>query len=106
MIKIKLICNVNYLHLLFYLHIYIIYIKKSLFIRVVKNQITGIYHGVCKRDLPLFLKEQEYRINHRYVGKGLMAKIQKYIYQSSPVPKKVIIRSLDLAKGYFTPDFA
>lgn len=72
----------------------------------VKNQITGIYHGVCKRDLPLFLKEQEYRINHRYIGKGLMAKIQKYIYLSSPVPKKAIIRSLDLAKGYFTPDFA
>jgi hypothetical protein len=46
------------------------------------------------------------RINHRYAGKGLIAKIQKYIYQSSPVLKKAIIRSLDLVRGYFNPDFA
>lgn len=36
----------------------------------VKNQINVIYHGVSKRDLPLFLKEQEFRMNHRYTGKN------------------------------------
>ena len=30
----------------------------------VKNQITGIYHGISKRDMPLFLQEQAYRFNH------------------------------------------
>lgn len=32
----------------------------------VKNLITGIYHGISKRDMPLFLQEQAYRFNHRF----------------------------------------
>ena len=37
----------------------------------IKNNITGIYHGVTKRDFPLFLNEQEWRFNHRYSGSNI-----------------------------------
>lgn len=57
----------------------------------IKNNITGIYHGVTKRDLPLFLNEQEWRFNHRYTGKNFMNKIQKYVLKSHPCPKKQLL---------------
>lgn len=62
----------------------------------VKNQITGIYHGISKRDLPLFLAEQEYRFNHRNVGHQMMEKIQCYIFKSSPTPRKAIVAFLNI----------
>ena len=46
----------------------------------IKNNITGTYHGVTKRDVPLFLNEQEWRFNHRNTGNNFMSKIQKYIF--------------------------
>ena len=70
----------------------------------IKNHITGIYHGVSKRDLPLFLQEQEYRFNHRYTGNEVLNKIQKHLAQSFPAPKKTIVYVLNLAESYFTPD--
>ena len=69
----------------------------------VKSQITGIYHGVSKRDMPLFLQEQAYRFNHRFTGKDMASKIKKYLLQSTPMPRKSIIRALDTAEPYFTP---
>lgn len=67
-----------------------------------KNNIIGIYHGVTKRDLPLFLKEQEWRFNHRQSGNTILKKVKKYILQSSPTPKKSIITVLNLSEPYFT----
>ena len=67
----------------------------------IKNNITGICHGVTKRDLPLFLNEQEWRFNHRYTGKNFMNKIQKYVLKSHPCPKKAIITVLNLSKPYY-----
>ena len=67
----------------------------------VKNNILGIYHGVSKRNLPLFLKEQEYRFNHRNVGLGMLDKIQQYLIKSAPMKKRTIIRTLDDALPIF-----
>ena len=67
----------------------------------IKNNITGICHGVTKRDLPLFLNEQEWLFNHRYTGKNFMNKIQKYVLKSHPCPKKAIITVLNLSKPYY-----
>ena len=68
----------------------------------IKNNIVGIYHGVTKRDLPLFLNEQEWRFNHRYTGSNILNKIRKYILNSSPCPKKTIITVLNLSESYFS----
>lgn len=68
----------------------------------IKNDIIGIYHGVSKRDLPLFLKEQEYRFNHRKTGLGMLDKIQEYLTKSIPMPKKMIINVLDSALPIFS----
>ena len=68
----------------------------------VKNNILGIYHGVSKRNLPLFLKEQEYRFNHRNVGLGMLDKIQQYLTKSAPMKKRTIIRTLDDALPIFS----
>lgn len=46
--------------------------------RQYKN-ISGIYHGVTKREIPLFINEQEYRFNHRYTGKHMMVKVKGYM---------------------------
>ncbi len=51
----------------------------------IKNNIVGIYHGVIKKPLPLFLYEQEWRYNHRSIGKQVLEKIRKYIVKSFPV---------------------
>lgn len=69
----------------------------------IKNHITGIYHGISKRDLPLFLKEQEYRFNHRNCGKTMVNKINGYIARSSPHPRKSIVNALNKAEPYFNP---
>ena len=69
----------------------------------IKNHITGIYHGVAKRDLPLFLTEQEYRFNHRYSGESIMEKVQKYISLSHPSPRRAISAALDKAMPSFIP---
>jgi len=45
----------------------------------IKSSITGIYHGITRREMPLFLNEQEYRFNHRKMGKTVMDKIKKYL---------------------------
>lgn len=69
----------------------------------VKNHINGIYHGVSRRDLPLFLKEQEYRMNHRYTGEAMLDKVQQYLYHSFPIPRRAIVRALNIAERFFTP---
>lgn len=67
----------------------------------IKNHITGIYHGVAKRDLPLFLTEQEYRFNHRFSGETILEKVQKYINQSHPASRRAISAALDQAMPLF-----
>ena len=69
----------------------------------IQNNLTGIYHGVTKRDLPLFLNEQQWRFNHRFTGKQLMNKISKYIFLSTPIPRKSIVTTLNIAESYFSP---
>lgn len=44
-----------------------------------KNNISGIYHGIGKREMPLFLNEQEYQFNHRYTDKEMFNKIKEYL---------------------------
>jgi len=69
----------------------------------IQNQIIGIYHGIAKRDLPLFLAEQEYRFNHRYTGSAMMDKICKYFSSSYPCPRRVISKILDALTPIYTP---
>ena len=71
----------------------------------IQNQITDIYHGVSKRDLPLFPAEQEYRFNHRFTGREMMNKIRSYITSSYPCPKRAIISALNEAVSRFVPAF-
>lgn len=68
----------------------------------IQNNIVGVYHGVTKRSLPLFLQEQEWRYNHRYTGNHIMEKISNYISVSFVMPAKKLRRILDLAKPYFS----
>lgn len=67
----------------------------------VKNNILGIYHGISKRELPLYLEEQEYRFNHRYTGTNMMEKVQKYIFNSSPHTSRMITAALDVGLTFF-----
>ena len=53
-----------------------------------------IYIIVKKRDLPLFLAEQEWRTNHRYSGKNIVKKVMKYISMSWPITFKQIANSV------------
>lgn len=71
----------------------------------VKSQITGIYHGVSKRDLPLFLSEQEYRFNHRNEGMTLMDKVAEYLSISKPFTKKDITKYLDDLEPSFNRNY-
>lgn len=68
----------------------------------IKNNITGIYHGVCKRSMPLFLGKQEWRFNHRYTGNQIMNKVKKYILNSFPVTDQLITHILDISEPAFT----
>lgn len=67
----------------------------------IKNNIIGIYHGVRKTDLPLFFGEQEYRFNHRNIGKQMMDKVAKYISKSYPMTRKQITNALNAAFPIF-----
>lgn len=69
----------------------------------IQNNIIGIYHGVRKESLPLFLHEQEWRFNHRYTGKYIMEKVSKYITKSYPVNLEKLSKILELSKSYFSP---
>lgn len=60
----------------------------------IQSNINHLYRLVKKRDLPLFLSEQEWRINHRYSGKRIMNKVKKYISMSTPVTFKQITNSV------------
>ena len=69
----------------------------------IKNNITGIYHGVIKGALPLFLHEQEWRFNHINTGKSIMEKVSKYITKSFPINMEKLSQILYLSKSYFSP---
>jgi len=69
----------------------------------VKNHITGIYHGVSKREMPLFLQEQAYRFNHRNTGSVIMKKVSGYITRSYPCTRKTISYVLGTALPFFSP---
>lgn len=45
----------------------------------IQSDINHLYRSVKKHDLPLFLSEQEWRINHRYSGKRIIYEVKKYI---------------------------
>jgi predicted nucleic-acid-binding Zn-ribbon protein len=62
----------------------------NILISNIKNNILGIYHGISKRDLPLFISEAIWRFNHRYVGNKVMDKISNYITMSQPFTDKII----------------
>ena len=67
-----------------------------------KNNITGIYHGITKREIPLFLNEQEYRFNHRNIGKTVMDKIKKYLQKSFPISHRQIVYILNISAPHFS----
>lgn len=69
----------------------------------IKNNINSIYRGIAKRDLPLFLNEQQWRFNHRNSGHTIMEKVSRYILNSSPCPRKSIISALNFAESHFNP---
>ena len=68
----------------------------------IKNNITGIYHGITKREMPLFLNEQEYRFNHRKMGKTIMDKIKKYLQRSFPISHRQIVYILNISASHFS----
>lgn len=67
----------------------------NILISNIKNNIQGIYHGIAKRDLSLFISEAIWRFNHRNTGKTLMDKISNYITMSQPFPDHKIRTSLN-----------
>ena len=69
----------------------------------IKNNINGIYRGIAKRDLPLFLNEQQWRFIHRNSGHTITEKVSRYILNSSPCPRKRIISALNFAEPHFNP---
>lgn len=68
----------------------------------IKNNITGIYHGVTKRDMPLFMNEQEYRFNHRTTGDNMMNKVKEYMQRSFPISHRQIVYILNVSLPYFS----
>ena len=68
----------------------------------IKSSITGIYHGITKREMPLFLNEQEYRVNHRNMGKTVMDKIKKYLQKSFTISHRQIVYILNISAPYFS----
>lgn len=68
----------------------------NILISNIKNNILGIYHGITKRDLPLFISEAVWRFNHRYVGESVMTKITNYITMSQPFSENKIKQCLNI----------
>lgn len=68
----------------------------------IKNNITGIYHGITKREMPLFMNEQEYRFNHKYTGKNMMDKVKEHIRNSFLVSHRQIVYILNISTPYFS----
>ena len=68
----------------------------------IKYHIIGIYHGLPKRSLPLFVQEQEWRFNHRQTGKEIINKVLRYILDSSPITDKVYSYILDISESSFS----
>ena len=63
----------------------------------IKNIIIGIHHGARKIDLTLFFGKQEYRFNHRNIGKQMINKIAKYISKFHPMTRRQIVNALNAA---------
>ena len=68
----------------------------------IKNNITGIYHGTTKREMLLFLNEQEYRFNHRKMGNTIMDKIKKYLQKSFPINHRQIVYILSISAPHIS----
>ena len=68
----------------------------------IKNNITGIYHRITKREMPLFLNEQEYRFNHRNMEKTVMDKVKKYLQRSFPISHRQIVYILNISAPYLS----
>lgn len=68
----------------------------------IKSSITGIYHGMTKREMPLFLNGQENRFNHRNMGKTVMDKIKKYLQKSFPISHRQIVYILNISALHFS----
>lgn len=59
-----------------------------------ESMINGVYHGISKRELPLYFAEYEYRFNHRHT-KDFLTKVKHYIQKSYVMTKKMIKESLN-----------
>lgn len=57
--------------------------------------IVGIYHGIAKKDLYLFLQEFSWRTNHRCSGATIMQKVHAYIADSAVMTNKQIMRYVE-----------
>lgn len=78
----------------------------NIIISNIKNNISGIYHGLKKRILPLFVAEQEYRYNSRNYGKTFMLAIASYIKNSKPHTCRMIKDYLDDLEPTFNKAYA
>lgn len=65
--------------------------------KVVSNfssMVLGVYHGVGKRLIPLYLSEYEWRFNHRNT-RDFLSKISHYLQESTIMTQVMIKDSLD-----------
>ena len=61
-----------------------------------QSNIQGIYHGISKRELPLYLEEYEWRFNHRSTdSSSFIERISRYIKNSDQMTKRSITNALD-----------
>lgn len=60
----------------------------------IQSNIYHLHKSEKRRDLPLFLAEQEWKTNHRYSDKKIMDKMKKYISMSTPITFKQITNSV------------
>lgn len=66
-----------------------------------ENNIKNIYKGLCKRNLPLLLAEQEYRFDHIYTGRHFIEKIARYIRRFVAMSNQTIGKALDRYNARF-----
>ena len=77
-------------------------LRAHIIIGNIKSSITGIYYGITKREMPLFLNEQENRFNHRNMGKTVMDKIKKFLQKSFPIGHRQIVYILNIFALHFS----
>ena len=66
--------------------------------KVINDNITWI----TKKEMLLFLNEQEYRFNHRNIGKTVMDKVKKYKQRLFPISHRQIGYIMIISATHFS----